>query len=180
MRLPDSLSRAFEEAGFEVLNVEEVYGSQFLQIAARPRGALPASDTRRGDDSPGRQDACAPRELEDLVKSFADTFRERAQGWRDRLAGWRREGRRAVLWGAGSKGVTFLNTFRDLRPADYAVDLNPRKHGRFLPGCGVEIVASEFLLDLKPDLILIANPLYEDEIRGTVADMGLSGEFAVI
>ncbi len=165
---PASLQYAFEQSGFEVSSVEEVYGGQFLQLEARPQAAPAApekTDTHR---------------LAGLVNTFAETFDERVEWWRGRLEALREEGKRAVLWGAGSKGVTFLNTFKDLCPADYAVDLNPRKHGRFLPGCGVEIAAPEFLRGLKPDLILIANPLYQDEISRAVVDMGVAAEFAVI
>ena len=118
--------------------------------------------------------------LAGLVNSFAETFDERVEWWRNRLQTLVQEGKRAVLWGAGSKGVTFLNTFKDVHPAEYAVDLNPRKHGRFLPGCGVEVVAPEFVRDLRPDLILVANPLYKDEIGQAVAEMGGKAELAVI
>jgi len=165
---PASLRGMFQQAGFDVSSVEEVYGGQFLQIEARPQ-AEPAPPPKADN-----------HRLAGLVNAFATTFHERVERWRSRLGVLRREGKRAVLWGAGSKGVTFLNTFRDLCPADYAVDLNPRKHGRFLPGCGVEIVAPESVRDLKPDLILIANPLYQNEIRGAVAELGVAAEFEVI
>ncbi len=165
---PSSLRFAFERSGFEVSTVEEVYGDQFLQIEARPKAA---SEILSKEDN---------HRLAGLVNAFAETFDERVEWWRGRLEAFRREGKRSVLWGAGSKGVTFLNVFKDLCPVDYAVDLNPRKQGRFLPGCGVQIVAPELLRDFKPDLILIANPLYQDEIRSAVAVLGLAPEFAVL
>ncbi|MFB3904167.1 MAG: methyltransferase domain-containing protein [Acidobacteriota bacterium] len=165
---PASLRRAFEQSGFEVEGVDEVYGGQFLQIEARPQVA-PFAPVKAVNDR-----------LVGLVEGFAEAFDERVEWWGGRLEAVRREGKRAVLWGAGSKGVTFLNTFKDLCPAVCAVDLNPRKHGRFLAGCGVQILAPEFLRELKPDLVLIANPLYQAEIRSAVADLGLEPEFAVI
>ncbi len=164
-----SLRRAFELAGFRVLETRETYGGQFLQIQARA-SVLPASSS----SAVGAE----------LTGSMAETFEERFQQkfaqWGQRLRKLRSDGRRVVLWGAGSKGVTFLNAFRDSCPVEYAVDLNPRKQGLFLPGTGQQIVGPDLLADLKPDLVLVANPLYLNEIQELVRDQHLSPEFAVL
>ena len=55
------------------------------------------------------------------------------------------EGKRVVIWGSGSKAVSFLTTLRvpDLIAA--VVDINPHKHGKFLAGTGHEIVGPRAL-----------------------------------
>ena len=96
------------------------------------------------------------------------------------LEAWRRAGKRAAIWGAGSKGVTFLNVLGagdDVIPV--AVDLNPAKHGRFVAGTGQHIVAPAELQDVLPDVVVVMNPLYRAEIGDALAALGLQPELAV-
>ncbi|MEZ5267937.1 MAG: hypothetical protein R2789_04985 [Microthrixaceae bacterium] len=46
----------------------------------------------------------------------------------------------------------------------YAVDINPHKQGMFMAGTGQEIVAPDFLATYRPDLVVIMNPVYLEEI----------------
>ena len=87
---------------------------------------------------------------------------------------------RVALWGAGAKGATFLNALRDVSGVEYIVDVNPHKHGRFVPGTGQKVVAPEFLREYQPDLIVITNPNYETEIRRAVAKLDLTPEFRLV
>jgi hypothetical protein len=41
-------------------------------------------------------------------------------------------------------------------------------------------VAPDFLQQYKPDLVVITNPNYESEIKGTVAELGVASEFRVV
>src|SRR5690606_21031757 len=88
-----SLARVFEEGEFEVLRVESRFGGQFLSVEARPAGGIRRTDRRVEIDEVGR-----------LAESFGERYRERVAQWNERLADWTREGRKAVAWGAGSKG----------------------------------------------------------------------------
>jgi C-methyltransferase C-terminal domain len=54
------------------------------------------------------------------------------------------------------------------------VDINPHKHGRFMPGTGQEIVAPEFLVGYGPTDVLVMNPIYTEEIRQNLARLGLA------
>jgi hypothetical protein len=72
------------------------------------------------------------------------------------LIGASREGRRVVAYGAPGKGNTLLNHCgirADL--VEFAVDRNPYKHGRFLPGTHIPIHPVEALADARPDYVLI-------------------------
>jgi len=60
------------------------------------------------------------------------------------------------------------------------VDLNKRKHGLMTAGVALPVTAPEDLVDIRPDLILISNGLYEEEITSQVRSMGLQPEFATI
>jgi hypothetical protein len=79
-----------------------------------------------------------------------------------------------VVWGAGSKGVTFLNIFRDLQAVTLVVDVNPRKQGKFVAGSGQQIVAPDLLRDYQPDVVLVMNALYLNEICDMLAALSVT------
>ena len=72
------------------------------------------------------------------------------------LIGCSRDGLRVVAYGAPGKGNTLLNHCgirADL--VEFAVDRNPFKHGRFLPGTHIPIRPVEALAEARPDVVLI-------------------------
>jgi hypothetical protein len=77
-----------------------------------------------------------------------------------------------VIWGAAAKGVVFAAKAPPAIKSKiaYAIDINPGKHGHFMPISGVEVVDPEAgvsRLD-SSSLIVIMNPNYEQEIRGSL------------
>ena len=83
--------------------------------------------------------------------------------------------KKIVLWGAGSKGVTFLNILNITNQVRHVVDINPRKHGKYIAGTGQEIVHTEFLKSYKPDYIVVMNPIYLNEVQQYAnKELGLS------
>ncbi|WP_172300500.1 class I SAM-dependent methyltransferase [Pseudoruegeria sp. HB172150] len=161
-----SMEAAFRRAGFAPVSVTEGYDGQFLMLEARPTAPDPSwlsPDTTR---------VIADAE------AFATAANGLLAGWRDRLS--RLDGK-AVIWGAGSKGITFANALGDAAaPLAALVDLNPRKHGLYAPGVALPVVAPDDLKTIQPDLVLISNALYEQEISDQVRGMGLNPEFAVV
>jgi len=72
------------------------------------------------------------------------------------LVGCARRGEKVVAYGAPGKGNTLLNhcgVRSDL--VRFAVDRNPYKHGRFLPGSHIPVHPVEALTEAKPDYVLI-------------------------
>ena len=96
--------------------------------------------------------------------------------WKDELKALKLGGGRVVLWGGGSKAVAFLTTLNLRDEIKYAVDINPNKHGTYIAGTGQEIVASAFLVEYKPDVVIVMNPIYCDEIQQDLNEMGLDPE----
>ena len=74
--------------------------------------------------------------------------------------------------GGGSKAVGFLAALEVSDEVACVVDVNPAKHGMFMPGTGHEIVPPERLVELQPDLVVVMNPAYADEIRADLARSG--------
>lgn len=165
-----SLSCLFTRAGFNVLATHETFGGQFLTIEALPAGNSSA-------------DGCATadmlQEMQQQVNSFAAEFEQKVADWQSRLAAWAAAGKTVVAWGAGSKGVTFLNILQTQDQIRYIVDINPRKRGMFVVGSGQEIVPPEALREIQPDVVILMNPLYREEIAQIMAGMGLEAEFVI-
>ena len=84
-----------------------------------------------------------------------------------------------MLWGAGSKGVSFVNVLAASEEIDFLIDLNPYKDGRFVPGTGHQVRAPAFLAEFKPDAVVVMNPLYADEIARDLRGMALSPKILV-
>lgn len=164
-----ALRRLFAAAGLEPIATSSVYAGQFLTIRARPIEP-PASFPRSSDPDDER--------FRSLIARFGQRQRAKVAEWRSRLADLAASGRRAVLWGAGSKGVTFLNTLAADPAAglSHIVDVNPRKHGHFVAGTGQEIIPPQRLTALKPDAVIIMNPVYHDEIAAQLADLNVHAQ----
>jgi SAM-dependent methyltransferase len=163
-----SLARAFRECGFAVRGVESLFGGQFLGVEATPAAAR----ERRVDEEAG-----ALTEFARDVSAFPDRYRSKLDGWGAVLDGLRANGQRAVVWGAGSKGVTFLNTLGLHDQIEYVVDVNPRKQGKHVAGTGQAIVPPEFLRDYRPDVVILMNPIYLGECRRLAARVGIDPTF---
>ena len=81
-----------------------------------------------------------------------------------------------VVWGVGGKGVTFLNCLGISRETSlYAIDINPEKHGKFVPITGQKIVGPELLRKERFDNIIIMNPIYSREIKKITKKYGYRG-----
>ncbi len=161
-----SIRRLFASAGFDVLSTSSVYNGQFLTIRALP-AAIPA----KFDTSPVSEDA----HFRKLIDRFGQSQRDKVAEWRGRLSDLTARGKRAVLWGAGSKGVTFLNTL-DTREVEYIVDVNPRKQGCFVVGTGQKIIGPDALKALQPSAVIIMNPVYQAEIGAQLASLGVNAQ----
>ncbi len=91
------------------------------------------------------------------------------------------DGRRGWVWGAATKGCLFLAHCaargRVVDRIGGAIDVNPGKVGRWLPGSGVPVHAPAMLplLASPRDLVVVSNPAYADEIRAALARGPLAG-----
>jgi len=162
-----SLARVFAGAGFKVLDLYDAYNGQFLCIETSPVHETPDPQ------------AVQPEilgEMSTLVPAFAENYRKKVEEWRLTLRRTGEEEKRVVIWGAGSKGVSFLNTLGVTNQIEYVVDINPYKQGMFVAGTGQCIVAPDFLQDYQPHIVLVMNPVYRDEIAKSISDLGLSSD----
>jgi SAM-dependent methyltransferase len=91
------------------------------------------------------------------------------------------EGKSVAAYGAPGKGNTLLN-YCGVRTdfLDYAVDRNPYKQGKFLPGTHIPIFPVEKLDETRPDYVLILPWNLKNEIVGQMARVrSWGGRFVV-
>lgn len=169
---PGSLARLFRSSGFEVLDLALEYDGQYLLLEARPvesglsGGRLELEDT--------------PEVLRDAVARFQETCANAIRAWRRRIQAARTGGKSIAIWGSGSKCVAFLATLGIADDIGAVVDINPYRHGKYLPGTGKPIVPPAALKETRPDLVIAMNPIYLEEIRSDLAAMDLHPELIAV
>jgi len=168
-----SLARLFRSTGFDVLDIRLDYDDQYLLIEARP--SHPSGSV--GEAFPIEEEVAV---LEAAVDHFEQGYRETVDRWRDELEALQSTGGRSVIWGAGSKGVAFLSALGDAETIEYAVDINPYKHGMYMAGTGQKIVAPTFLKEYEPELVVVMNPVYVDEIAGSLRALDLAPRLVAV
>lgn len=125
-----------------------------LRLVVRHRAAAgPASEAVAGVLD---REATAGLHTANGHKGFAEQVAMVKADLLDFLIGVKREGSSVAGYGAPGKGNTLLNhcgVRTDLLP--YTVDMNPGKHGMFLPGSLIPIHPPSFIAETEPDYILI-------------------------
>ena len=167
---PGSLARLFRREGFDLERLRLEFDEQYILLDARPGDGS-------GPELPLEDDLA---ETADLVATFRREFPQRIQALREIVDQRHDRGERTVVWGGGSKGVSFLTTLGITGEIDYVVDINPYKQGKFMAGTGHEVVAPERLVEHRPDLVLVMNPIYEDEIAQELARLGLTPDLVPV
>jgi len=160
-----SLARLFRRCHFDVLRLWKDFDDQYLMIEARPGGGPSQASLSEEDDL---------SQLGREVSLFANKYAKRLAEWRQSLRQIWQRGGRTVLWGGGSKAVSFLTTLGICEEIEFAVDINPFKQGTYLAGTGQKIVGPEHLEAYKPDVVIVMNPIYLGEIRKTLKEMNLT------
>ena len=162
----ESLASIFARSGFEVLSLTNYFDDQFLGIEARPcdrsKAVVPTVET---DLQVGHR-----------IAKFAEHFRERKAEWGKTLSEMAAAGKRVTVWAAGAKTVSFMNFFEAADQIDSVVDINPRKQEMHLPGTGHKILHPDALRERKPDVVIVMNAHYRDEIAAQLESMGLTPE----
>ncbi|GAB4538380.1 MAG: class I SAM-dependent methyltransferase [Pleurocapsa sp.] len=168
---PGTLARLFRNSGFEVTDLYRDYGDQYLLIEAKPV-AVPSSKIHPFEETVA--------EVAEDVKYFAAHIESKLQYWKEYLEEAQAREEKVVVWGSGSKCVAFLTTLNTIDKIEYAIDINPHRHGKFIPGVGKEIMAPEFLKTYQPDKVIVMNAIYCDEIGQMLKDMGVSTEVVAL
>jgi SAM-dependent methyltransferase len=162
-----SLVRLFTGNGFDVLDVGFEYSDQYVTIEACP-------GTGRVQCSAGQLEDSAA--LQDAVSRFSEHLPQWLELWRNRFKHYKEGNQRVVIWGSGSKGVAFLTTVDLDGLVEYVVDINPHRQGNYIAKTGQQIVGPDFLRQYEPDVVLIMNPVYQQEITAELKSQAVEAE----
>jgi len=162
-----SLARLFRSCQFDVIDISKDFGDQYILIEVKPVSRK-AEKVHEPEES--------AKEMAKDVKYFATRCREKLDQWKNRLNELYADGRRVVVWGSGSKCVSFMSTLGVRDEIEYVVDINPFRHGKYLPGIGKKVMSPEILRKYKPDVVIVMNRIYKNEICQMLDDMGLAPE----
>jgi len=162
-----SLARLFRSCQFDIIDLSKDFDDQYILIEAKPA-------SRKAEKVHEREESV--KEMAKDVKYFATHCREKLDRWKKRLNELCSDGRRIVIWGSGSKCVSFMSTLGIRDHIAYVVDINPFRHGKYLPGIGKKVVSPEILRYYKPDVVIVMNPIYQHEICQMLDDMDLDPE----
>jgi SAM-dependent methyltransferase len=166
-----SIGRLFRRVGFKVVDIWTDYDDQYLMIAALPSKGHGSTPLPEDDDL-----STVSKE----ISRFSNLYPHKVAAWKQKLLAMHAQDSKIILWGGGSKAVAFLTTLGLEREIEYVVDINPNKTGTFLAGTGQEIVSPRFLTDYRPDVVVIMNPVYCQEIRNQLLNLGLKPELLTV
>jgi hypothetical protein len=111
---------------------------------------------------------------------FADQVGEQRAAFVGMLGELRAAGKRVVAYGAAAKCMTMLNYCRVSTDLISAIgDANPRKQGLLCPGVRIPVVSPERLLEGAPDVVVIGDWNFTDEIITSLRGRGYAGRFLV-
>ena len=158
-----SLGRLLAQCGYGVQGAHACYGGQFLGVDARTvsRGAVLLETQPIGG----------------LVDAYAEAFKRKLGAWQNTLQGLASDGRTAAVWGAGTKGVVFLNMLGALASnVELVIDQNPRKHRKHIAGVGTRIAGPSALAGSGVKVVVVMNPLYVPEISVQLTALGVAAD----
>ncbi len=170
----DLLPRLFAACGFETLVCEPCYDEeQLVRLEAIP--AMRSVEALQA----------ATEGLLETLHAYRRSYSGEVESWRSALNALRADHKRVAIWGAGGRGITFLNTVcgepgESLTQVQLAVDINPARQGKFLPRTGQEVVSPEGLRGESPDVVVLTNATYEGEVRAELAELDLECEILVL
>ncbi len=163
---PLSLRYLLEHTGFHCGEIQSGFGGQYLFVDAFPQA--------EGNVAISSGEEMAENAIFRMAEEFALCSGKRYEKVEELIGTELQCGRKIVLWGAGSKGVTLLNQLPDPGIIQYVVDINPGKQGKYIPGSGQLVVSPEFLDTFHPDTVLIMNDMYRREIQDCLDSLNLS------
>ena len=162
----ESLTWAFQQTGFEVLEAYSAFDAQYLCLEAKPALAHSTDGAAASRCAPG---------LWSKIQSFLAGLKERTAACEAKVDELNRAGGCAI-WGAAAKGTTLVNTIDpENRHILFLIDINPAKQGKFVPGTGHRIVSPRYLKEQNRTIggILNMNPNYLEENRSILAQLGI-------
>jgi hypothetical protein len=80
-----------------------------------------------------------------------------------------RQHHKVVIWGISGRSISLLSHMSwDKSVVAFGVDIDPRRQGKYVPVTGQRILSPSEAAAFEPDLVIVANEIYAQEIRETL------------
>lgn len=167
-----TLKALFLKEGFEVLKIDEVFEGQYLWLEATYFGGAKCELSQKLEPKETR--------MFELAKQYKINQDKLLSQWKEKLAFWKSKGKKVAIWGAGAKGVTFVNRFDpNMEYIEAVIDINPNKQGKFISGTGHGIVNLQNALAMGVNEIILMNPNYCFEIKEMIKNEASSNVIGI-
>jgi len=171
----------FINQGLELFHVEElnthggsirIFGKHIEDSSKKIRESIPQMF---------RKEEEAGIKTKEYYKGFQSRIEKVKFNLIEFLLNAKRDGKKVAAYGAAAKGNTLLN-YSGIKAdmIDFVVDAAPIKQNKFLPGSHIPVVTESFLIEQKPDYIIIFPWNIKDEIMSQlkyIKEWG--GEFVI-
>ncbi|MEE2777198.1 MAG: class I SAM-dependent methyltransferase [Acidobacteriota bacterium] len=164
-----TVKQVLEAQGLRVFDVQELptHGGSLRVFACHSASGHPAAESVAALEA---AEAAAGLDSLDGYRGFGERVAETKRKLLAELVAIRDRGETIVAYGAAAKGNTLLNYCGiGVDFIDYAVDRNPEKQGRFLPGSVIPVRSPEAVLETRPDWLFILPWNLVDEITEQMA-----------
>ncbi len=161
---PGSMENLFRSSDFDVQNIKTAYNNQYLLLEAKPINSI--SKKRELNEE-------KITDIKNSVIIFKENVNKKIKYYKSKVYDFFQNEEKTVIWGSGSKCISFMTSLDIVDCIEYVVDINPYRWGKFLPTFGTEIKPPEFLREYNPDSVIIMNHIYEQEINNMLGEMSL-------
>lgn len=156
--------KLFESHGLKIYDVEELptHGGSLRIYACHKNINKPVSDNVKNVLNKEYEWGMDKTEV---YTKYNETIKATKRKLLDLLIKIKNEGKSIIAYGAAAKGNTLYNycgISTDF--IDYAVDMNPHKQNKYLPGSHIPVYSPEKIKETKPDYILITPWNIKEEI----------------
>jgi SAM-dependent methyltransferase len=168
----NSLENMLSKSGLESIEIEKEFGGQYMWFLAR---ANDKHKTKTSNDTSAIKRLC-----EQYIKNRDENISVIKKKMRTL------NGKYAFIWGAGAKGVTFVNIFDPQKIyIKGVIDINPCKQGKFIAKTGHPVIAP---VDLAQQLnnacgggiILLLNENYYSEVKNMLCQMNIDCNLEIL
>ncbi|MFN8015300.1 MAG: class I SAM-dependent methyltransferase [Acidimicrobiia bacterium] len=159
---PGSLARLLRREGLGLTHLATEYDDQYCLA----EGVM-------GETTPSLELEDDLDEIKKLVDQFQINFPKQMEELGNTVAQYKKP----IIWGAGSKGTSFLtNLGLDLSRLGLVVDIDTHKHGTFMAKTGQSVQGPDALIEYQPDLVVAMNSIYLDEIQADLDARGVKAK----
>lgn len=168
---PGSLGRLFRRERFDIIDLYTEFDDQYLLIECKPAEKPP--------DIPHQSEESV-EEIASEIAKFKSACETKLREWKGFFENAVKDDKKVAIWGSGSKCVAFMTTLGLDNEIGMIVDINPHRHGKFIPGAGKEIVSPHSMTEFQPDIVVVMNPIYKNEIAADLREMNIDAELIAV